>query len=139
MSFYYDTLWIWVKDFMKKIILFTIILFWASNTIIAQEKVDSILNVNIDSLLTKYHLIGIKIFVNKVGAFSYKDKTLSLKRSDFNDKLLITLSSSVSLSENNFGAKFDYKLNDYWILRGESFRRSWGQQSGVNILYQIEY
>ena len=105
----------------------------------AQEEESSILNVNIDTLLTKYHLMGVKIFVNKVGVFSIKDKTLSLKRSDFNDKLLITLSRSVSLSENNYGAKFDYKLSDHWIIRGESYRRVWGQQTGVNLLYQIEY
>lgn len=139
MSFYYDTLWIWAIDFMKKIILFTIILFWANNTIIAQEQDDSILNVNIDSLLTKYHLMGIKIFVKKVGVFSIKDKKISLDRTDFDDKLLITLSRSVSLNENNFVAKFDYKLNDHWIIRGESYRRAWGQQTGVNLMYQIEY
>ena len=124
---------------MKRLILLFIFLTISNTSIVAQEKNDGILNVNIDSLLTKYHLMGVKIFVKKVGVFSLKDKTLSLKRSDFDDKLLITLSRSVSLSENNFGAKFDYKLSERWILRGESYRRSWGQQSGINVLYQIEY
>jgi hypothetical protein len=124
---------------MKKILILYFFLTLTNISIVAQEKNDSILNVNIDSLLTKYHLMGVKIFVKKVGVFSYKDKTLSLKRSDFDDKLLITLSRSVSLSENNFGAKFDYKLSERWIFRGESYRRSWGQQSGMNVLYQIEY
>ena len=123
---------------MKKLILLVIIGITITS-ISAQEKDESILNVNIDSLLTKYHLMGVKIFVKKVGVFSYKDKTLSLKRSDFDDKLLISLSRSISLNENNFGAKFDYKLSERWILRGESYRKSWGQQSGINILYQIEY
>jgi hypothetical protein len=124
---------------MKRLILLFIFITILNIPIVAQEKNDGILNVNIDSLLTKYHLMGVKIFVKKVGVFSFKDKTLSLKRSDFDDKLLITLSRSVSLSENNFGAKFDYKLSERWILRGESYRRSWGQQSGINVLYQIEY
>lgn len=124
---------------MKKILLLLIFLIATNTLVVAQEKDDNILNVNIDSLLTKYHLMGVKIFVKKVGVFSYKDKTLSLKRSDFNDRLLITLNSSVSLSENNFGAKFDYKLNDSWILRGESYRKSWGQQSSINLLFQFEY
>jgi len=124
---------------MKNILIILILFVSTYSSTVAQEKDKNILNVNIDSLLTKYHLIGIKIFVNKVGVFSLKDKTLSLKRSDFDDKLLFTLSSSISFSENNFGAKFDYKLNDYWILRGESFKRSWGQQSGINLLFQFEY
>jgi len=124
---------------MKNILIILILFVATYSSTVAQEKDKNILNVNIDSLLTKYHLIGIKIFVNKVGVFSLKDKTLSLKRSDFDDKLLFTLSSSISFSENNFGAKFDYKLNDYWILRGESFKRSWGQQSGINLLFQFEY
>ena len=124
---------------MSKFILILIITIFIYIPLLAQEQDNSILNVNIDSLLTKYHLMGIKIFVKKVGVFSIKDKTLSLKRSDFDDKLLITLSRSVSLSENNFGAKFDYKLTDHWIIRGESYKRVWGQQTGVNLLYQIEY
>jgi hypothetical protein len=124
---------------MKKILIILILFTTTNISIFAQDKSSDIINVDIDTLLTKYHLMGVKIFVKKVGVFSYKDKTLSLKRSDFNDKLLITLNSSVSLSENNFGAKFDYKLSDSWILRGESYRRSWGQQSGVNLLFQLEY
>ena len=122
---------------MKKSLI--LILFIINMAVLAQEDNKSILNVNIDSLLSKYHLMGVKIFIKKVGVFSFKDKTLSLKRSDFNDKLLVTLSSSVSLSENNFGAKFDYKFSDRWLIRGESYRRSWGQQSGINLLFQIEY
>lgn len=124
---------------MKKIILITIVLISISFSTYAQDKSAGIINVDIDSLLTRYHLTGIKIIVNKVGVFSLKDKTLSLKRSDFDDKLLITFSRSVSLSKNNFGAKFDYKLNERWLLRGESFQRSWGQQSGINLLFQFEY
>ena len=73
---------------MKKIFIILIIVFATNTSIIAQEKDDSILNVNIDSLLTKYHLMGIKIIVKKVGAFSYKDKTLSLKSDLFNDSVL---------------------------------------------------
>jgi len=124
---------------MKKNIFFAITFISINFSVFAQEISSEIIKVDIDSLLTRYHLTGVKIFVKKVGVFSLKDKTLSLKRSEFDDKLLITFSRSVSLSENNFGAKFDYKLNEQWILRGESFRRSWGQQSGINLLFQFEY
>ena len=124
---------------MKKLQILILFFLTFNIAVSAQEDNNSILNVNIDSLLTKYHLMGVKIFIKKVGVLSLKDKTLSLKRSDFNDKLLVTLSKSVSLSENNFGAKFDYKLSDSWILRGESYRKFWGQQSSINLLFQIEY
>lgn len=124
---------------MKTLYIIFILLFLFNISTIAQEKSGTGLNVDIDSLLAKYHLLGVKILVNKVGVFSIKNRTLSLKRSDFDDKLLITLYRSASFSENHFGAKFDYKLSDMWILRGESYRRSWGQQSGISFLYQIEY
>ena len=124
---------------MKKFILFAIVFVAVNFSILAQEYSPGTINVDIDSLLTRYHLTGIKMIVNKVGVFSLKDKKLSLQRSDFDDKLLITLSRSVSLSENNFGAKFDYKLSERWLIRGESYRRSWGQQSSINLLFQFEY
>jgi len=122
----------------KFIFIFTVIIL-INNISVAQKKSTESINVDIDSLLSRYHLSGIKMIVNKVGVFSIKEKTLSLNRSDFDDKLLITLSRSVSLSENNFGAKFDYKLDDFWIIRGESYRKPWGQQTSINLLFQIEY
>ena len=124
---------------MKASYLIIVLVLIMALNVSGQDSSATILNVNVDSLLARYHLLGIKIFVNKVGVFSLKDKKISLKRSDFNDKLLITLSRSVSLSQNDFGAKFDYKFSDRWLIRGESYRRSWGQQSGINLLFQIEY
>jgi hypothetical protein len=124
---------------MKKFILITIVFVSINFSIFAQEKFPGTINVDIDSLLTRYHLTGIKMIVNKVGVFSLKNKKLSMQRSDFDAKLLITLSRSVSLSENNFGAKFDYKFSDRWLIRGESFRRPWGQQTSINLLFQFEY
>jgi len=124
---------------MKKILLFTLILVLLNTSAFAQKESTSLINVDIDSLLSRYHLTGIKVIVNKVGIFSLKDKKLSLQRSDFDEKLLLTFSRSISLSNNNFGAKIDYKFSDRWLIRGESYRRSWGQQSSVNLLYQIEY
>jgi len=124
---------------MKKILLFPLILVLLNTSAFAQKESTSLINVDIDSLLSRYHLTGIKVIVNKVGIFSLKDKKLSLQRSDFDEKLLLTFSRSISLSNNNFGAKIDYKFSDRWLIRGESYRRSWGQQSSVNLLYQIEY
>jgi len=124
---------------MKLFYIITATVLILTSNIFAQKSSGNFININVDTLLSRYHLLGVKIFIKKVGVLSLKDKTLSLKRSDFNDKLLITLYSSISLSENNYGAKFDYLIKERWILRGETYRRNWGQQSGISLLYRMEY
>lgn len=129
-----------VNHFKYKIwaLAFLVILLTSMN-LSAQENSNKTSKVNVDSLLSKYHLMGVKIFINKVGVFSLKEKMVSLSRSDFNDRVLFNIYSSVSFSENNYGASFDYVINNGWILRGESIRRIWGQQSGIGVLYRLEY
>ena len=65
---------------MKKFILFTIVFVAVNFSILAQEKSTGTINVDIDSLLTRYHLTGIKMIVNKVGVFSLKVVREAFKR-----------------------------------------------------------
>ena len=105
----------------------------------AQIDLPRIDQASIDSLLARYHLESIKIYVQKLGVISIGDKKIALKRSDFDNRLLITLQKKLSMDYSGFGARFDYDLKDNWLIRGETSENSWGQKSGISLLYQYEY
>lgn len=123
----------------KIIFFFILFLIISYPNLYSQIESIDIVTADIDSLLTRYHLEGVKIFVKKLGVISIRDKTVSLERSEMDNRLLIVLQKSLSLNESGFGAKFDYIIHDNWVLRGESYQRSWGQQSGVNIIYRLDF
>ena len=77
--------------------------------------------------------------MKKLGVLSIKDKRVALSRKELNNKLLIKMHKKLSLREEGISAQFDYKLNQYWLLRGESYHRNWGQQSGISLIYEIDY
>jgi len=105
----------------------------------AQDKAGKVNIAFIDSILSKYHLEGVTIFVKKLGVISLSQKRVSLKRKMIDDKLLISLQKNLSFDESGFGARFDYKLNSNWMLRGESYQKNWGRQNGIGLLYRLEY
>ena len=104
-----------------------------------QIKPFGIERAKIDSILSRYHLEGAKIFIKKLGHISIKEKKIALERNDINNKLKICVEKTLSLSESGFGAKIDYLVKSHLIIRGETFYRSWGQQSGVSVLFRFEY
>ena len=123
---------------MKRLFLILSLFIFISNSN-GQIKPIGIEQAKIDSLLSKYHLEGIKIFIKKLGQISIKQNKIALKRNDMNNKLKITVEKSFSLSESGFGAKVDYHIKNHFIIRGESFQRNWGQQSGIGLLLRFEY
>ena len=127
-----------VKISKFTIILFILFSFFSSN-LHAQKQTTRFNATYIDSLLARYHLEGVTIFVKKLGVISLNQKSISLKRKFMEDKLLISLQKNLSFDNSGFGAQFNYKLNTRWVIRGESYQRNWGRQNGLGIIYRLEY
>jgi hypothetical protein len=123
----------------KLIFLMVIFLIINSSNISAQVHPIGTKTSKIDSLLSKYHLEGVKIFIKKLGVISINEKRVTIKRGELNNRLLIKMQKKLSFNEEGVSAEFDYKFTTHWLLRGESYHRNWGQQSGVSMIYQIEY
>jgi len=109
------------------------------SSLYAQGKPVSFNVTFIDSLLARYHLEGVTIFVKKLGVISLNQKTIAFKRKFMEDRLLISLQKNLSFDNSGFGAQFNYRLNTRWMIRGESYQRNWGRQNGIGIIYRLEY
>jgi hypothetical protein len=107
-----------------------------------QQAEDSVTHINsarVDSLLQKYYLDGVKGFIEKLGMLSVRQKNLSIRRKDFNDRLMIKVQRSLILSKNDYSITMQYKLNPKLYLKGQSVRSIEGTKSSVNLVYKLEY
>ncbi|MGD9487048.1 MAG: hypothetical protein AB7W47_03450 [Calditrichaceae bacterium] len=96
-------------------------------------------DVQIDSLLQKYHLDGVRIFVKKLGVFSVKEKNVSLKRKDLDDRLYLNFQRSLSMNRDDYSLSMEYRLTRGLFLKGESAKIFKGTKNSLNLLYKIEY
>lgn len=93
----------------------------------------------VDSLLEKYYLDGVKVFIEKLGVLSIKQKNLSLERKEFDNRLMINVQRSLSLNRNELHLIMQYQINPRLFLKGESNRSIKGIKSSVNLVYKFEY
>lgn len=111
---------------------------FGQNTISA--RLDSLIRTTkIDSLLDAYYLDGVRDFVGKLGVLSVRQKNLSLKRRDFNDRLKINVQRSLILNKNDLQVTMQYQIRPDLYLKGKSVRSIDGTKNSINLLYKLEY
>lgn len=96
-------------------------------------------DVQIDSLLQKYHLDGVKLFVKKLGVLSVKEKNVSLKRRDLDDRLYLNFQRSLSVNRDDYNLSMEYRIKRGLFLKGESAKIFKGTKNSLNLVYKIEY
>ncbi|MGD9897649.1 MAG: hypothetical protein AB7T22_00855 [Calditrichaceae bacterium] len=95
--------------------------------------------VQVDSLLQKYHLDGVRIFVSKLGVLSLKEKNVSLKRKDLDDRLYMNFQRSLSMNRDDYNLSMEYRIKKGLFLKGESAKIFKGTKNSLNLVYKIEY
>jgi len=104
-----------------------------------EEVTKKISGAKIDSLLTEYHLAGIKIFVEKLGVLSVEQKKVKIDRKLYDDRLKINIQRSLLLSKHDFEVNMQYRINPKLFLYGKSVSSLKGSKNSINFLYKLEY